>query len=344
MQEYEMIINEIKCNLTGNAEEDKIYLNSMMEKYKTHEFRFEIIKEIGRLMWNVLSDDEKEEFIRASQKDSAIPQFLDEINEYINNNNQELALKRFDEEIDNLTIRFKDDSVSEYHSFRNPLETLLFEKYFKPEKEVRLLPEEYDYAVLYYLYGCLLFESKRHEEAENALKLALKYNPFMTPALFTLGDVLKFKHYPEELKYSGRLATFSTEDAKEIYSEFYSTLKPYLKLVYSKEDLALLYRELGVYYFEIFDHETAGALYILSLNYHYDPALEAKLDMINNLSEIEFENISKEELVKILEDKDIQIGFNKEIYKMLEYLIADFENKGMKNVANAFRDMYDNLD
>lgn len=65
---------------------------------------------------------------------------------------------------------FEDDKVSEYHSFTNPLEEILFMKYVGAEKEVRLIPDNKPLLDLYYVYGFLLFENRQYDEAEENLK------------------------------------------------------------------------------------------------------------------------------------------------------------------------------
>ena len=67
---YEKIINEIKLNLGENKDLNKKYLSSQMEKYKDHEFNVEILRELSRMMWDCLSDEEKQEFIEISQNET----------------------------------------------------------------------------------------------------------------------------------------------------------------------------------------------------------------------------------------------------------------------------------
>ena len=65
---YEDIIKDIKANLGENKELNRKYLSSQIEKYKDHPYNKEIIKEISRMMWDCLSEDERNEFIEISEK------------------------------------------------------------------------------------------------------------------------------------------------------------------------------------------------------------------------------------------------------------------------------------
>ena len=74
---YEKIIKEIKSNLGENKDLNRQYLSDQMEVYKDHPYNKEIIKEISRLMWDCLSEDEKQEFIEMSEKENPILDLLD---------------------------------------------------------------------------------------------------------------------------------------------------------------------------------------------------------------------------------------------------------------------------
>ena len=55
---YDDIIAEIKSNLTGNADKDKAYL---IKQFKMHNLK-EIHLELGRLLWDLMSDEEQKEY------------------------------------------------------------------------------------------------------------------------------------------------------------------------------------------------------------------------------------------------------------------------------------------
>ena len=76
---YEEIIAEIKANLGENKDLNKKYLSSQIDRYKDHPYNKEIIREISRMMWDCLSDEEKEEFIEISEKENPVMDILNEI-------------------------------------------------------------------------------------------------------------------------------------------------------------------------------------------------------------------------------------------------------------------------
>lgn len=119
---YEQIINKIKSNLGENKDLNKQYLSSQMEVYKDHPYNKEILKEISRMMWDCLSEDEKNEFRGISQKENPIMDILNEVSYDIESGEYKTALNKLDNFMESFPGMFEDDKVSEYHFFTNPLE------------------------------------------------------------------------------------------------------------------------------------------------------------------------------------------------------------------------------
>ena len=56
---YEGIINEIKSNLGENKDLNRKYLSDQIDRYKDHPYNKEIIREISRMLWDCLTEEEK---------------------------------------------------------------------------------------------------------------------------------------------------------------------------------------------------------------------------------------------------------------------------------------------
>ena len=76
---YEEIIKEIKSNLGENKDLNRIYLTKQLDVYSDHPYNVEITREISRMIWDCLSQDEKEEFIEISEKENPLMDILNEI-------------------------------------------------------------------------------------------------------------------------------------------------------------------------------------------------------------------------------------------------------------------------
>ena len=132
---YKKIIEEIKANLGENKDLNSKYLSAQIEKYSDHPYNKEIIREISRMMWDCLSDEEKEEFIEISEKENPIMDILNEVSQFIEVGDYEKALDKLDSFMKSFPGMFEDDKVSEYHSFTSPLEEILFRTYIGSKRK-----------------------------------------------------------------------------------------------------------------------------------------------------------------------------------------------------------------
>ena len=306
---YEKIINEIKANLGENKDLNRQYLSSQIEVYNDHSYNKEIIKEISRLMWDCLSEDEKQEFIEISEKENPIMDILNDIYYDIENGNYEIPLEKLNKFMETFPEMFEDDKVSEYHYFTNPLEELIFRKYIGLKKELRYIPDNQPLLDLYYVYGFLLLENKEYDKAEIYLKKAIKINPVSARIILELTEIYKVHTYTLNECF------IRTSDA--------------LKYSYYPQDIARCYRNLGYYYVEENDMKTALALYIYSMEFEASPLAYAEIKFIQ--SKTDNMEPSLNECIEIIESKHIQIGPNPFILNTLEEFIKEYDENKLYN-------------
>lgn len=319
---YEKIINEIKSNLGENKDLNRQYLSSQMEVYKDHPYNKEIIREISRLMWDCLSDDEKQEFIEISEKENPILDVLNDIYFDIENGNYETPLKELDNFMKTFNAMFEDDKVSEYHYFTNPLEELVFRKYIGLKKELRYIPENHPLLDLYYVYGFLLLENQQYDKAEEYLKKAIKINPVSSRIILELTEIYKVHTYT--------------------FNEYAIRTLDALKYAYYPQDIARCYRNLGYYYIEENDMKTALALYIYSMEYEASPLAYAEIRSIQSKNgNLE---LPLKECIEIIEAKNIQLGPNKFILDALDELINEYDKNKLYNQLIYFLELKFDLD
>lgn len=314
---YEEIINEIKSNLGSNKDLNRQYLSSQIEIYKDHPYSKEIIKEISRLMWDCLSEEEKLEFKEISDRENPIMDILNDIYHDIENGNYDTPLEKLDDFMETFPGMYEDDKVSEYHYFTNPLEEIVFRKYIGLEKELRYIPDYHPLLDLYYVYGFLLLEKQRYDEAEDSLKKAIKINPVSARIILELTEIYK-KH-----TYTLNEFVIRTSDA--------------LKYSYYPQDIARCYRNLGYYYVEENDFKTALAFYIYSMEFEASPLAYAEIKFIqskNNNMEL-----SLKECVEIIENKNIQLGANPFILEVLNELINEYDENKLYNQLMYFLEL-----
>lgn len=306
---YEDIINEIKSNLGSNKELNRKYLSSQAEVYKDHPDGIEIIKEISRLMWDCLSEDEKMEFMEFSQNENPIMDILNDIYYDIENGKYEKPLEKLNEFMETFPGMFEDDKVSEYHYFTNPLEEIIFRKYIGAKKELRYIPDNQPLLDLYYVYGFLLLETQQYDKAEKYLKKALKINPVSARIILELTEIYKIHTYS--------------------YNEYFIRTSDALQYAYYPQDIARCYRNFAKYYIEENQMKTAVALLIYSMEYEANPLAYTEIKSIQSRND-DFE-LSLKECIEIIEDKNIQLGVNPFILDTLNEFIKEYEENKLYN-------------
>lgn len=314
---YEEIIKEIKANLGENRDLNRQYLSSQIEVYKDHQYNKEIIKEISRMMWDCLSEDEKQEFIEISERENPIMDILNDIYYDIENGNYETPLEELNAFMETFPEMFEDDKVSEYHYFTNPLEDLIFRKYIGAEKELRYIPDNQPLLDLYYVYGFLLLENQEYDKAEEYLKKAIRINPVSARIILELTEIYKVHTYT--------------------YNEYFIRTCDALKYSYYPQDIARCYRNLGYYYIEENQMRTALALYIYSMEFEASPLAYTEIKYIQ--SKNDNMELTLNECIEIIESKNIQLGVNPFIIETLNELIKEYEKNKLYNQALYFMEL-----
>ena len=314
---YEEIIKEIKANLGENRDLNRQYLSSQIEVYKDHPYNKEIIKEISRMMWDCLSEDEKQEFIEISERENPVMDILNDIYYDIENGNYETPLEELNAFMETFPEMFEDDKVSEYHYFTNPLEDLIFRKYIGAEKELRYIPDNQPLLDLYYVYGFLLLENQEYDKAEEYLKKAIRINPVSARIILELTEIYKVHTYT--------------------YNEYFIRTCDALKYSYYPQDIARCYRNLGYYYIEENQMRTALALYIYSMEFEASPLAYTEIKYIQ--SKNDNMELTLNECIEIIEGKNIQLGVNPFIIETLNELIREYEKNKLYNQALYFMEL-----
>ena len=244
---FDSVMLKITQGLTGNPETDFEYLGKTCQKYNDHPMAKEIARACGRLMYDMLPDDKKDEMNRAFANDSlGINETLEEIRFNIFKKNYDKALDMAEQLVTKLekANMFEDDSVSEYRDFGEYFEQVLYRFIYKPEKTLRR--SSIPYAEIYLLYGSLLVEFNKLAQARAALKKGLKWNPINFQIM---------SEYMETFKMEGDLNMF-----------FDLTIDAF-RIAYRPESIARCYRNLGYYFIEKKKYSEATAVYILSTTF-----------------------------------------------------------------------------
>lgn len=300
---YEEIINEIKSNLGENKDLNKKYLSSQMDVYKNHPNNKEILNEISSMMWDCLSEFEKEEYNQIIENKTQLRDILNEVAYEIENGKSKVALEKLDKFINKYQSPFENDDDAEYHFFTNTLEELIFMRYIGSKNEIKYIPTNQPVLDLYYIYGFLLLEDKQFEKSEKYLKKAIKINPVSSRVILELSEIYKIHTYT--------------------YNKYYMFVSDALKYAYYPQDIARCYRQLGFYYIEENQMEIALALFIYSMEYELSPQAYSEINYIQSKnSELK---LKLDECINIIKNKNIQLGVNPFVLDTLYELADEYE-------------------
>ncbi len=294
-KDYETIIREITLGLTGEPQKDKEYLLEQMERYKDHELGKEIVRACGRIMYEIMPEDKKAELEKIINKDTqGIEAALDEVKFNVYKKNYDKALELIESIIKTHEESgwFAEDSVSEYYCFKEPMEELLFAEYNKSEKDVR--KATIDFSEMYFLYGCLLNELQRYQNAEEALRKAMKWNPVSLPIAYELAEAYK--------------AQGNIEDFKDFTIEMH-------KYVFRPDDMARFYRNLSYYFVEKEEYETAVCCLLFSERFANSDMVQSELYYIMQKSGKDYDP-SVDDLKRCFETHVIPLGPDDEMLKI----------------------------
>ena len=113
-----------------------------------------------------------------------------------------------------------------------------------------------------------------------------------------------------------------------------------LQYAYYPQDIARCYRNLGTYYIQENQMETALALFAYSMEFDLSPLAYREINYIKSKNDIE---LTLEESIEIIKNKNIQIGANPFILETLENLAKEYEENILINQSIYFYELLYNL-
>ena len=321
---FDQIMTEITSGMTGDNRKDAKYLMDQCEKYKKHEFSQEILRAVGRIIAEIIPEEIKDKFAKSMNNNSlGIEKTLEEADFQI----YKKDFKKAQQIIEGLIKRiedlgwFKNDRKSEYYSFNNLFEEILYKEKYKPDKDIRRIPE--NYSDVYFKYGVILVELKEYDKALIALETANKYNPINAGILFELGEIHKLK---------------------KDWFEYKNITNKCLEIVYSSQTLARCYRNYGFYFIEQKNYDMAIKLFCLSMNFDQDSKMaHSELLYISEKTGQKINFPSHDELIKSLKDHNIQLGANELVLGIAAGVAQEAHKAGNTDMAIFFLEIFYDL-
>lgn len=315
-KDFDFIMRSITAGLTGDARKDGPYLRDKCEEYKDHKYGKEILRACGRLMYELVPEDQRQALNDAMGKDlKGYEATLDEAKFNLYQKNYTKALAIIEELVRKIEAMhlFDDDRVSEYHVFDETFQEVLYDYRSKSGKEIR--HASFPYNEVYGLYGSILLELQRYEDSRTALQKGLRWNPM---------DFSLQSEYIETYKASGDMDTFyrlSVEAFAYAYRAAYA---------------ARCYRNIGYYFVEKKLFKIAYACYLLSLQYEDSTSANSELFYIEHTADEKFNEPTIEDLKKYAKQYGFPSHPDTEIMGLAYQYGKHFLEKNNKEAASYF--------
>ncbi len=323
---FESIIEEIKAGLTGEREQDLPYLKEHMDRYKDHELAREILRECGRIMYELLPDETKAKVDEAMEKDFDWEDKLEKVGFYLYRKEFQKALETIEplaEKLDRLSEggMFENDSVNEYYCFDELFQEVLQRELSGSEKAFRRasLP----FAKVYTWYGIVLMDLRRYEDAGRVLEKAIRWNPTDSNILF---------EYAESFKARGDI------------EQFFKLSKDAFQVAFRPASVARCFRNMGYYFTEMKQWDLAVACIVLSMQYvQGDKNAQSELYYIEHAAGRKINMPEFDEFRAYADQYGFPTGASETVLHIAANAGAYFLNEGNNDMAKYFLTIYYDL-
>lgn len=286
VMDYDSIIREITQGLTDDPQRNIAYLQEQAQKYKDHEMNTEILRAIGRLIYEQVPEEKRAELQNIIDKDrEGQKAVLEEVDFCMYKKDFQKALALLNPLIEKTKIMFQDDAQSEYHDFDEPYEENLYRFLAKPEKELR--QASFPFTQFYIRQASILHELGRYEEAIKSCENALKWNPMHAGVMFELIENKKMLHDMES---------------------YFRLTQATFKKVFRPSDLAHCYRNLAYWFVEQELYREAVGCLLLSLQFGKSQLAQSELFYIQEKAGKQIKPPTEKQFAEIAKKYDFPIG------------------------------------
>lgn len=300
-EEAKRILEDVFSDLGSNYEDNLELLERKKEKYKDHPKYNNILDKILIKEKDYLNKENKEAYM------TMINTYVESINygiglakDYFDKNDIENTKKVLETLIKSFSNSYINDEFGNCVYFDNELEKELYLSINNDYREV--IECKVNKGYVYYMYGRILLESNKVNEALLAFDLAKLYSPFLKEAYFFKALLLKvYKRF---------------EEAKEEMLTAH-------KYIYKQIDLADFFYFVGNYCYKFINKEYEYLLYQKS--YSLSPSNEL-LDELKELKPIDKDiEFDEERFTKVCNDENIPTSLNEELNNSLNKILDSNE-------------------
>ena len=191
------LLAKVRLDLTGDLQKDMQIIQDYAAKYKKEENGAELAAALAEFAFTMMPEDLQAQmrettFVRDMRMDKAFHMAMEMIRE----NRLEDAEQLLFEISEKIRIHFE-ETDKKWFSFRNPFEYHLYRFYYPTVTEFDRAP--FDFAHYLSMYGYVLLENHKVQEAAEAVERGIRFNPVSADARFELAEIYKFSGTPDKL-------------------------------------------------------------------------------------------------------------------------------------------------
>lgn len=176
---FDEIMKEITLGMTGDQKHDREYLNEKMEEYQEHPYSERILKELGRLLFTVMPEEEQAQFKETMKQEGiGLHLAIQAAMHHMKSKNYLQAREVLIKEIKRheKLYSYKNTEDIEYFCFDEPFERTLHSFHSKSGKKCENV--DIPFPMAYYVYAVVMMELNQMETARKALDKGLRWNPY----------------------------------------------------------------------------------------------------------------------------------------------------------------------
>jgi len=195
MSDFDVVMEQIRAGLTGEAEHDIDYLLSQAQAHQDSPLAKEIARECGRMVWELLPGDQKDAFSQTIDDDGAeLQAALDEADRLGRSGRCEEAARVLEPQVHKLDELiaggwYADDTESVYFDFDTLSELFVWKAHTNEEREPHGVSQPI--ALVFFVYSSCLYECERYAEAVEWIEKAIRWNPASARLRFELAEDYK---------------------------------------------------------------------------------------------------------------------------------------------------------
>ncbi len=281
--ELAAIIEQIRQGLTGDPQHDAPYLQQQIEQHQNHPLAKEIARECGRMLWDVLPEEQRKAFAQTMDKDTANTMATLAQTALLQREGKskealqtiEPLAKQMAQSMDKGL--FKDDKASRYFDFETPEQELVWRAHNEEKRTIRHATQPF--TQVFSAYASCLYDAERFDDAIAALKKALRWNPANADLYLEIG---------ENYKRLGRMPAYE-RSLDEAY-----------KYIDNPDTLARFHRSKGYLQIDKHEYRIAAAHLVLSLVYQESQMARGELLYLQQKMHRDFTKMQPDEAKDIL--------------------------------------------